>query len=57
MTTGITDVEWLDAKVCELSEENARLKQEIVDLKHLLGGVSTPDPSGDEGLVQAPRLT
>lgn len=26
MTTGITDVEWLDAKVCELSDENKRLR-------------------------------
>lgn len=26
MTTGIQDVEWLDAKVCELSAENARLR-------------------------------
>ena len=35
MTTGITDVEWLDAKVCELSDEVARLfniLQEILKL-------------------------
>lgn len=25
-TTGITDVEWLDAQVCKLSDENVRLR-------------------------------
>ena len=28
MTTGITDVEWLDAKVCELSEELVRIRKD-----------------------------
>jgi len=27
MTTGITDVEWLDSKVCELSDLNEKLNQ------------------------------
>ena len=32
MSTGITDVEWLDAKVCELSEINAELLEALEKL-------------------------
>lgn len=32
MTTGITDVEWLDAQVCKLSDENERLRAERLKL-------------------------
>lgn len=30
-TTGITDIDWLDAKVCELSNENKRLLAALRD--------------------------
>lgn len=29
VTTGIKDVEWLDAAVCELSDKNAKLKSAL----------------------------
>ena len=35
-TTGITDVDWLDAKVCELSDANATLTAALEEARGVL---------------------
>lgn len=51
MTTGITDVEWLDAQVCKLSDENARLRAALKPFAEAVdnpGGEIVADPVQDQ---------
>jgi hypothetical protein len=43
MSTGITDVEWLDAKVCELADEISRLHKINAELIEALELIAETD--------------
>ena len=50
MTTGITDIDWLDAKVCELSDKNivlvALLKEALPHVEKMANVLATGPIAG-----------